>query len=73
MRYLGSLKCVFRVKVSVGAISRPLGCLVRGRILAQARDWRVRSSSAGAVAGGLDISHMLEGCWNLRRPVASLM
>lgn len=48
MRYLGSVKVVLRVKVSVGLISRPLGCLVRGRSLAQARDWRVRFSSAGA-------------------------
>ena len=49
MRYLGSLKWVFTVKVSVGLMSRPLGCLVRGRSLAQARDWRVRFSSGGAV------------------------
>jgi hypothetical protein len=48
MRYLGSEKEEFSEKVSVGEISRDLGCLVRGRILAQARDWRVRFSSAGA-------------------------
>ena len=48
MRYLGSLKEAFSVNVSVGLMSRPLGCFVRGRILAQARDWRVRFSSAGA-------------------------
>lgn len=48
IRYLGSLKEELRVKVSVGEISRPLGCLVRGRSFAQARDWSVRFSSAGA-------------------------
>ena len=52
MRYLGSLKEALSVKVSVGAISRPFGCLVRGRILAHARDWRVRLSSAGAAGAG---------------------
>lgn len=49
MRYLGSLKDVLSVNVSVGEMSRDLGCLVRGRSLAQARDWRVRFNSAGAV------------------------
>jgi hypothetical protein len=52
MRYLGSEKVVLSVKVSVGLMSRPLGCLVKGRILAQARDWSVRFSSAGAVGMG---------------------
>jgi hypothetical protein len=51
MRYLGSTKDVLSVNVSVMLISRDLGCLVRGRIFAQARDWRVRFSSAGAVVG----------------------
>jgi hypothetical protein len=48
MRYFGSVKDGFQVKVSVGWMSRDLGCLVRGRSLAQARDWRVRSSSGWA-------------------------
>ena len=48
MRYLGSVKEAFRVNVSVGLTSRPFGCFVRGRSLAQARDWRVRFSSVGA-------------------------
>lgn len=51
IRYFGSVKLWFRVNVSVVLISRPLGCLVKGRILAQARDWRVRLSSAGAALG----------------------
>jgi hypothetical protein len=38
MRYFGSTKDVLSVNVSVGLISRDLGCLVRGRILAQASD-----------------------------------
>lgn len=54
MRYLGSVKEVLRLKVSVGAISRDLGCLFRGRSFAQARDWRVRFSSAGAVGWSVD-------------------
>lgn len=48
-RKVGAVKEGLRVKVSVGKISRDLGCLVRGRILAQARDCRVRESSGGAV------------------------
>lgn len=36
------------MKVSVGEILRPRGCLVRGRSLAQARDWRVRVISCSA-------------------------
>lgn len=36
------------MKVSVGDMSRDLGCLVRGLSLAQARDWRVRLTSASA-------------------------
>jgi Na+-driven multidrug efflux pump len=49
IRYFSWVKDVFRVNVSVGEMSRPWGCLRRGRSLAQARDWRVRFSSASAV------------------------
>lgn len=52
MRYFGSVKVLFRWNVSVGEMSRDLGDLVRGRRRAQARDWRVRFSSAGAVDTG---------------------
>ena len=48
-RYFGSLKEALRENWSVVLISRPLGCFVRGRSLAQASDWRVRASSAGAI------------------------
>jgi hypothetical protein len=48
-RYLGCVKSGLKVKVSVGEMSLPLGCLVRGRSLAQARDWRVRFISCSAV------------------------
>lgn len=50
IRYFGSVKEALSVKVSVGLISRPFGCLVSGRIFAQARDCRVRFSSAGAAS-----------------------
>lgn len=40
-------------KVSVSLMSLPLGCFVRGRSLAQARDCRVRLTSGSA---GLHVS-----------------
>jgi hypothetical protein len=42
------VKSELKVNVSVGEMSLPLGCLVRGRSLAQARDWRVRFTSCSA-------------------------
>jgi hypothetical protein len=48
-RYLGCEKSGLKVKVSEGEMSLDLGCLVRGRSLAQARDWRVRLISGSAV------------------------
>jgi hypothetical protein len=51
------VKSGLKAKVSVGEMSLPLGCLVRGRSLAQARDWRVRftSCSAGRVVSTRDL------------------
>ena len=73
-RYLGCEKDVLRVKVSVGLTSRPLGCLVRGRSLAQARDWRVRFTSGSAEKNVSGMVLMpLEADVYSRRPVSVRM